>query len=162
MRTGAIVWSLLLLACACGGSGGGASDGSKGGSVNLTLSGSITGTSQHLDKADCPTADAAGTSHIFVMNLYPIVNGKRFHFALAINPWTTPVSLTLPQNPAMATPVIVTIQQEGGDELYSNDSRSAGTISQRDLRSGSVDLHQLRMTGTDKAVDLKLTYRCPS
>jgi hypothetical protein len=154
--------ALLIGLAACGESdeeaGPAPSSASGGGSINVTFSGAINGSSTKLVKTDCKAAAHQTAGHLYLMSLYTVVNGKQYELSLVINGFTGPVTLTLPHS---GSPVELFQVVEENGRRFESDARTTGTITQaHDLMSGSYDLHRLSSIGGGPTLDVKASYKC--
>jgi hypothetical protein len=153
---------LLIAAAGCGESDEGGQPPNRtagGGSINVTFSGAVNGTSTKLVRTDCKVAARQHAGHEYGMSLWTELASKQYELALDINGWSGPVSLTLPRGREAGNQVLFQVKENGG-RIFLSDTMTSGTIIQgSDLMSGSYDLHRLS-TFSDEVLDLKATYKC--
>jgi hypothetical protein len=162
------VWTVgfaALVLTGCTSSGGTAPLPRAGGreaSIDLTVSGGLTGTAKQISKAQCPNLGSRLIPYTVKMDT--ALNGKTYHVALMINTYKGPLTVTLPgTNPAR---ISITIDEQGGTEgSWHRGDATTGTVTvNSDESSGTVDVKGMpgsSKTGQPKPVDLRMTYFCP-
>jgi hypothetical protein len=134
--------------------GGGTAAGKA--TINLTVSGPVSGTTTQLAGYHCAGAQYG----VFADTFKPVVNGTQYDLALSIGKVTT-------------TPVKIDLATEGdrvGLDMHANaqgfqkSGDSTGTITiDAGGNSGSVDAHGVWSNGLPVGpADLKFTFTCPS
>ena len=160
---------LALAAVACGASGGaGGSAGTSGGTgtsssagVNVTVSGAVSGSSSQLskDSADDSRCTASKLLKTYVMNMYPVINGKTYHVALLFGKFSGATTFTLPADAGAGITGYIADAKTG--DLWNIGTSTSGTIKVEDSGSGSMDLKNLQAMVSGTTVDtLKVTWTC--
>lgn len=162
MRAVALSAVLLIGFAGCGEADEGgqpANTTAGGGSISVTFSGAVNGSSTKLVRTDCKVAARQTASHEYGMSLWTELGGKQYELALDINAWSGPVTLTLPRSHEAGNQVFFQVKESGG-RIFTSDTLTSGTIVQgSDLMSGSYDLHRLS-TFSDEVLDVKARYKC--
>jgi len=176
--------SLLLLLSACGGASGGTAGGTKvspragasgrpasggggggGGSsatLDITVSGAISGHSTQLDsnqKNDCVEPGAAVTIGTYPLNLYPVISGKTYQFSFLVGKFKGPVTIQFPDK---SNVLLLYIADKAGGDLWGPSDKSTGSfVMNPDTISGHADIKAMTALAGTTSVDLAATWNCP-
>ncbi len=148
-----------------GGTGGGGTGG--GGTLatlDITVSGAVSGHSTQLDTTQsegCVEPGAAVTIGTYPMNLYPIINGKKYQFSMLIAKFKGPANITFPDT-GNTVLLYLADKASGSTDLWSPGPKSTGSLVQNvDVISGHADIKGLSALLGNSTIDLVATWRCP-
>ena len=180
MRLLLLVAAVVLALSACGGvSGGTAAGGGKsspkagssakpatggsGASLDITVSGALSGHTTQLDssqKNDCLEPGAAVTIGTYPMNLYPVINGKTYQFSFLIGKFKGPVTIQFPDK--SNTILLYLADKADASNFWTATDKSTGSlVMNADVISGRADLKGLGALANNTTIDLSATWNCP-
>ena len=155
---------IAAIACSLstGGSGGGSSQSgtSTSATVNVTVSGAVTGSSSQLSKDTANDSECTASKLLkpYVMNMFPVINGRTYHVALLFGKFNGATNFTLP---ADASGIQGYLADAKNGDLWNIGASTSGTIKVEDNGNGSMDLKNLQALVSGTTIDtLKVSWTC--
>ena len=158
---------VIVTLLACGDSFLDPPAGGKPASIDISVSGAITGHATRVDPgqgtqgAECITPEFARTMQQSQTTLFPVINGKTYNFTVAVAHFKGPVTVTLP-DPDHA--VIFSLEDlSNPKDVFVAIEKATGTfVMNADVNSGHLNVK--RMTAADledsRTIDMTATWSC--
>jgi hypothetical protein len=160
-----VLVGLVVFALAgCGGEpGGGGSGSNKHATIDITVSGAISGHSTQLDSkkpADCLGQNGVKLTGVTQTTLFPVINGKIYSFNVSVNDFkSAPMSFQLPDK---TLKLGVSIEDTSNNNGWTAFEATGSVVINSDINSGKADIKHMLNSDREESrkVDLTATWSC--